>query len=358
MKEIVYVPIIKTADAEVRALENLSDSVSNIITPLLEFTRSRTTAKLKGGDILRKIKRLSDLYKDRLFFLDLTNDPNLTNAQIKELQSNENGYKNWTDFAVARKSDFSKFIPTIQISSENIATEDEHYARIRQQVAVLGANFDKLLYRIPIGYEFVARDITEISKHVPPNRLVCLLDAEYIPKDKASVYARNAIPIVQEFKKYSPDTIIIASTSFPKKPTQYGGESEGRMFLEEKIFFDKVKETEKRIVYGDYATIHPARNDQSGGNGWVPRIDMPTADEIFYFRDRKTKAEVTYADAYVRVAEKVVGTKDYQVVRKRIGGCWGIKQIEAAEFGLPQGLSPSYWISVRMNIHLSLTVTP
>ena len=103
MNEIIYVPIIKTADAEVRALENLSDAVRNMTTPLLEFTRSRTTAKLKRGDILRKVKRLSELFKERVFFLDLTNDPNLTNDQIKELQSNVNGYKNWTDFAVARK---------------------------------------------------------------------------------------------------------------------------------------------------------------------------------------------------------------------------------------------------------------
>ena len=222
----------------------------------------------------------------------------------------------------------------------------------------MGRNFEKLLYRIPIGYEFIARDMAEIGKHVPANRLICLLDAEYIPKDKAPIYARNAIPIIQEFKKYSPASIIIASTSFPKKPTQYGGESEGRMFLEERIFYKKIKETEKNIVYGDYATIHPARNDQSGGNGWVPRIDMPTADEVFYFRDRKTKAEATYANAYIRVAEKVAETKDYQGIRKKISGCWGIKQIESAESGLPQGLSPSFWISVRMNIHISLTVTP
>lgn len=355
MSKILYVPVIKTADAEVRALENLSETVTNKITPLLEFTRSRKSSKTTDGDIHRRVKRLAETFRNRACFFDLTTDPNLANDQIKDLQSNVAGYKNWTDFLLVYKKEFSKFIPTLQVSDENLDSEDEHYTRLRQQVKVLAANFDKILYRLPLGYEFVEKDMQEICMEIPAGRLICLVDAEYIPKDKASVYSANAISIVKQLSRFSPDKIVVAGTSFPKKPTQHRiDDTKGRMVLEEKVFYQNVTKTEKDVIYGDYATIHPFRNDQSGGNGWVPRIDMPTEDELFYFRDKKDKSEASYAGAYERVAEKVVATGDYRAVGKQLKNCWGLEQIDSAADGLPPGLSPSFWISVRMNIHISL----
>jgi len=197
----------------------------------------------------------------------------------------------------------------------------------------------------------------EICTEIPADRVVCLVDAEYIPKDKASVYSTNAVSIVKQLSKFSPDKIVVAGTSFPKKPTQHGSETEGRMALEEKLFYQNVTKTEKDVIYGDYATIHPFRNDQSGGNGWVPRIDMPTEDELFYFRDKKDKSESSYAGAYERVAKKVAETVDYRAVGKKLKDCWGLEQINSAAKGLPPGLSPSFWISVRMNIHISLVTS-
>jgi len=354
MKKITYVPVIKTADAEVRALENLTETATNKITPLLEFTRSRKSSKIADGDIHRRVKRLAETFKNRACFFDLTTDPNLTNDQIKELQSNAAGYKNWTDFLIEYKKDFSKIIPTLQISDENLDSEDEHYKRLKRQVEVLADNFDKVLFRLPLGYEFAEKDMQEISAKIPADRVVCLIDAEYIPKDKASVYSANAISLVKQLSKFSPGRIVVAGTSFPKKPTQHGTDTEGRMALEEKLFYQNVTSTEKGVVYGDYATIHPFRNDQSGGNGWVPRIDMPTEDELFYFRDRKGNSEASYAGAYERVAKKVAATGDYRTVGKQLKDCWGLEQIASAADGIPPGLSPSFWISVRMNIHMSL----
>lgn len=357
MSKIAYVPVIKTADAEVRALENLSEAVINKITPVFEFTRSRKSSKIVEGDIHRRVKRLAEIFKDRACFFDLTTDPNLTNSQIKELQSNAAGYKNWTDFLIAYKRDFSKIIPTLQISDENLNSEDEHYKRLKDQVKVLEANFDKVLYRLPLGYEFAEKDMQEICSEISADRVVCLIDAEYIPKDKASVYSTNAVLLIKQLSRFSPVKIVVAGTSFPRKPTQHGTDTEGQMPLEEKLFYQKVTKTEKDVIYGDYATIHPFRNDQSGGNGWVPRIDMPTEDKLFYFRDRKDKSEASYAGAYERVARKVKATEDYKNIRKKIKNCWGLDQINSAAEGLPEGLSPSFWISVRMNIHISLVAS-
>lgn len=357
MRTISYVPVIKTADAEVRAVENLSEAVKNSITPVLEFTRSRKSTKATEGDIYRRVNRLADTFKNRACFFDLTTDPNLANSQIKELQSNDSGYKNWTDFLIGCTKDFSEIIPTLQISDENLDSEDEHYKRLKRQVKVLADNFDKVLFRLPLGYEFAERDMQEICAEIPANRVICLIDAEYIPKDKASVYSANAVSLVRQLLKFSPHKIVAGGTSFPKKPTQHGTETEGRMPLEEKLFYQNVTRTEKSVVYSDYATIHPFRNDQSGGNGWVPRIDMPTQDELFYFRNRKDDSEASYAAAYERVAKKVISTGDYKTVCKQVKNCWGLEQIDEAADGVPPGLSPSFWISVRMNIHMSLVAS-
>lgn len=353
MKTISYVPVIKTADAEVRALENLAESVKDGIAPLFEFTRSRKSTKMTEGDIHRRVKCIAETFSDRLCFFDLTTDPNLSNDQIKDLQRNTGGYRNWTDFLLAKKKEFSKIIPTLQGSDENVADEAEHYRLLKQEIKVLADNFDTILYRFPLGYDFLDKDLEEIQKTIPFSRVVCLIDAEYIPKDKSGIYAANALSVVKQLLKISPSAVVVAGTSFPQKP-KYGGEEVGRMALEEKLLYQGVAKTEKGVVYGDYATIHPSRNDQSGGNGWVPRIDMPTNEELFYYRYRKEQSEETYAPAYERAARKVVATTDYRAVAKQLKGCWGVEQIKAASEGLPPGLSPSFWISVRMNIHMSL----
>ena len=77
---------LEKTDIEV---DNLSDLVKDGITPLFELTRSRTTRKLKEGDIFRRLAKLNEIFGDRRFFLDLTDDPNLSNKQIRRLHSNK-----------------------------------------------------------------------------------------------------------------------------------------------------------------------------------------------------------------------------------------------------------------------------
>ena len=84
---------------------------------------------------------------------------------------------------------------------------------------------------------------------------------------------------------------------------------------------------------------------------------MPTIeDTIFYYRLRKAGGEDRYDKAYIRVAKKVVSNDDYQRTKGFIGDCWGIEQIELAAARKPQKLSPSFWISVRMDIHIALRI--
>ena len=351
---ITYVPIIKTSDAEIRALENLSDKVKSSITPLLELTRSRTSKKMPEGDIRRRLQKLADFYADHEFILDLTTLPDLSNSQIKKLQSNENGYKSWVKFTKDILTYFPKMLPIIQINDEGVNDIEDHYQRLKTQVSELCKNFEFIVYRFPLVYEDYVEDLNEILEATDAKRIICVIDAEFIAQEKATSYVPTIIDCIEKLNAIGIEQAVLTSTSFPKNPIEFGEDEKGNYALEERRLYDLVLQQCPPLIYGDYATINPIRDVQAGGNGWVPRIDLPVNDRLIYFRDRRIKEfEETYAPAYTRVAKKVVSHPSFKNAKGNSGECWGIKQIQLAAEGNPQGLSPSFWISVRMNIHLS-----
>ncbi len=356
MKNISYAPIIKTSDAEIRGIENLDDDDKDGITPIFELTKSRKSKYLPQGDIYRRLEKLKDVFGARRFILDLTSDRNSINEQIEELQDNHGGYKNWIDFLILQKNDFPELIPTIQITDKGVKTEEELYNRVKVQVEALNRNFAEVAYRFPLEYEDFTTDLKHIIDNISKDKIICIVDAGFITQGKSGIYITKARSVIAEVKKFGIKNIILSATSFPRNPTQYGGEETGECQLEECLFYNGAREEKSNIsfIYGDYATINPIRSDQAGGNGWVPRIDMPTEDELFYYRSRKRKQELTYANAYTRVAHSVASDQRYKNIKKKIRDCWGIEQIELAAKGTPEGLSPSFWISVRMNIHITI----
>ena len=58
-----YVPIIKTGDAEIKAISNIDDNVQEFILPLFELTRGRKNQKEDEGKIAKKIQFLKALLK-------------------------------------------------------------------------------------------------------------------------------------------------------------------------------------------------------------------------------------------------------------------------------------------------------
>jgi hypothetical protein len=357
MTNIIYVPIIKTSEAEMRGVGNLLDSTKDFITPLFELTRSRASKNLERGDIFRRLEQLKDVFGEkRAFFLDLTSDLFNRNEQIDSLQDNRKGYKNWIDFLLDVKETFPGIMPVIQISDAGVSSESEFYGRIKQQVRVLDNEFGRIAYRFPMfNYDSFVKDLSEICSVIKSKKITVVVDGEFILRGMAEQYATKAIDILRQLKQFSLGPIVVAATSFPRNPTEYGDEETGEILLEEDELFDLLKgKVNSQLIYGDYATINPIRSPQAGGNGWVPRIDMPIKELIFYYRSRKSNVEKRYNPAYVRAAKRMVDDNRYTKTAKQIGDCWGIEQIEQAADGYPQGLSPSFWISVRMNVHITL----
>jgi len=353
MKDFAYLPIIKTGDAELRGIENLSKNIKDSMMPLFELTKSRKTPTMDEGDIYRRLQKIEEIYGKRPFILDLTGEPKLSNEQIRYLHDNNNGYKHWVAFLSSLKNRFPSVIPVVQISDEGINTAKEFYDRIKAQVKMLCDHFDLIAYRFSLWYEDFEKDLESIC-NVKSSNLVCIIDGGYIPQEKAGVYSTSAINVIKKMKVF-PVKMILAATSVPQNPIEHGEDDRGEYRLEEHFFYEEVKVGFKtKIIYGDYATIHPTRSSQAGGNGWVPRIDIPTKETIFYRRSRKDESEISYTEAYTRVAELIVENKRYKEVKRLIGDCWGTEQIEMAAQGLPPKLSPSFWISVRMNIHMTI----
>lgn len=357
MKNLLYIPIIKTGDAEMRGVENLSDDMKDKITPLFELTRSRRTKRLPMGDIFRRLRGIEDVFGERQFILDLHSE--LTNEQIEKLQESDNGYKNWIDFLLLCKEDFPKLIPTIQISDTGINTKAEYDTRLRRQIISLDKHFDYIVYRFPILYEYYEGDLEIICNAVSSKKIICIIDADFILQGKSNDNAQKAKNILQRLDNYKTIRKVgLSGTSFPKNPTEFGDEQTGEYALEEHLFFQNVVKltSNSTLIYGDYATINPFINDQAGGRGWVPRIDMPTESQLFYHRTRRGVRETTYVASYIKVARLMINDQRYRNVKRLIPNCWGIQQIELAAEGYPPGLSPSFWISVRMNIHMTLRI--
>lgn len=357
--KMLYVPVIKTGDAELRGLSNLNEKVKDSIFPIIELTRSRSSKKAVRGNIYRRIDQLIQSFGNRPFIVDLTSIQELINEQIEALLNSENGYKNWVDFVYRLQSQDIKILPTI-IVSEDINDSNELDKRLRVQVEKLAEKFEKVIYRFPISDLGYKNDLYAIHKTIDFRKnLICVLDSQFISQRKATVYSEKALATIRNLNNLGVSNIVLAATSFPNTSdfdNDFDGKQQDVFSLEEAKFFNLVQKglnaSDVKLIYGDYASINPIRNDQRGGRGWIPRIDFPTEDEVFYIRLRKGEGE--YSEAYSKVAKRLIQDKRYSMIKKRVGTCWGIEQIELAAEGLPPKLSPSFWISVRMNIHITL----
>lgn len=354
-----YIPIIKTGDAELRGVAQLTDSVKDAITPIFELTRSRKTAKLKEGSIFRRLDKLEEVFgTHRRFVLDITSDPLLCNSEIKGLQDSAQGYSNWCHFIITQKERFPEILPMIQISENEDLSLDENNRNLAEQVSLLKQNFPILFYRINIDDEIYEDDLEVITQALKgqTNSLVCCMDAVFIPREKAASFAQNiAKKIININNRFGIVHFSLAGTSFPQTVTQISAEDTADIFLEEVAFAQQVTDLLKQkdnitLIYGDYGSINQKRNDMIT-SGWIPRIDCPTKDLIFYYKKRRDGE--TYAQRYMEVATMVVRDPRFQQLRKQIE-CWGIDEIIYASENKPRGLAPSFWISVRLNIHISL----
>ncbi|WP_373705359.1 beta family protein [Porphyromonas loveana] len=348
-----YCVIVKTGDAELRAMQNLSEENLNKILPVVELTRGRAR-NIGTREEPRyaypydaKLKRLKEIFNGKQIALDVTSEESLSSQEIDKLFDCSDGYVNWIDLIRSLKKEGGRLIPAILMNYD----DEKFEINLEKQILNLSAEFRELMYRGSLYNEASVDDVRLICKYLPLDcELLIVLDCGWIPPASYNDPANACLDIIKQLKgilttiRYS---IAVCATTFPNNVSEIGDDVSDTFDLREIDLYELIKEMHPEIVYGDYGSINPVRNDQIVmARGWIPRIDVALERQIYYYRDRKGSRE--YSDTYTSVAKRVVTDPRFPSLE----GIWGICQIKNCALGDAPSSSPSYWISVRMNTHI------
>jgi hypothetical protein len=335
-----YVPIIKTMDAELRALENLDVSSLDRFVPLFELTKSRKTSKSPVGTIERRLAKIEEIYGDRPFILDLTPYEDQRNEEIESLVDDENNFDNWCTF-IESKAD-GNLIPVVHVY------DDSEEPEVAAQVVRLEDACGTVAFRMnPKNIEQVNFIEMILNNLGDRDNLIVVLDSGFVGQGDGIMNALMVSAALHRIDAvHNCPFYVVASSSFPSSVMASGYHEDkhgGEFNLEELLLYQALGDDFdlERIVYGDHASIHPTRNPIRGGT-WIPRVDVPLEESIIFRRFPREDG------GYARAAAAITLADEYDPI-----DCWGDDQIAAAAEGTPNGRSPSFWISVRMNIHLT-----
>ena len=346
-----YILVVKTGEAEIRTVENTNLETLGKVFPVIELTRGRKKTIDENTEIYpftNRLNRLKAGLKDQDVALDATSDGALTSPEIDELYEYGNGYEKWVDLVCGIKEEgcFKSITPALIMNFEDPSFEDN----LKKEIEQLSAQFDTLLYRNSIEDGYCYTDLPFILETLPQSKkLLVLIDCGYTPQAMENNVSQKLLKRIENFKNGLVDNrciLAFCATSFPNNISDIGGEDYDEFRISEVNMHKKIYERYPDVCYGDYGSINPKRNDTViMSRGWIPRIDVPLYEKVFYYRERRSKR--AYDVTYKEVAKKTVRDEKYP----RELGCWGCSQINYC-CTLPPSSSPNYWISVRMNIHI------
>lgn len=359
MTEFSYIPIIKTGDAELKALQNLDTRYKVKFTPVIELTRGRRSKKDVVGILQKRIDKLKEINLHR-FFIDLTSDSSLSSIEIDIKRSNKDNYKGWCDFCLSLKQFFPLICPVIQIE-EDIDYES-YLTGLANQIIFMQQHFDYLMFRIDsdnfINIVSDLKKLQETYANIDISKIFCMLDNKYIRHD--NIPTALIIKCCEVLASINIKNIVISSTSYPNSITEMLGTlpdgkiKEDTLPLYELKLYNRVKNDTKDInlIYSDYASVNPIRNDNIiMAKGWIPRIDLPYFEDMIIYREKRGTS--SYATRYKEIAASVYNSEEFSFVKKYYN-CWGVEEIEKAAAGAISGANITFWISVRVNIYLTM----
>ncbi len=349
INDVLYFPILKTTDAELKAFGHLDDVVKDKIIPIFELTRSRKSKKNMSRSINKRLESLETIVGNRPFVLDLTTEKLLSNEQIEDILNDfSGGFPLWVKLVKEQKEKGLNIIPVIHYDEQN--PED-----VKKEIEELFTVSDVLAFRVPVN-DAVLYLKTMVAMGVSLKKIILILDAAYQEpkdhKDKSGLFIETIDQLLKDFAGDMPQCIACAFSSFPDSVTKYGEDDKGVWPRYEKYTYLALKSKYNNVPglnlkYADYSSVHPYRYDTTGGQ-WIPRIDFIDADSMRYYRLRREDG------GYALVAQKVLADQNYLP----IGGlnAWGDNEIAVAGKGAPNGGAPSHWISVRINLYITRTL--
>ncbi len=335
-----YCPIIKTTAAELRGLANLSANVSAGILPIIELTRSRRSKHNPDGRIEKRIEQIEEILDERPFILDVTTQESMSNSQIDGmLHGAPGGFKEWVKWIKGMRERDLQVIPMIHHDPDCADGTKMEIDELRKVAPCLAFRADPFDAEMP-NYLALLQECMSLSD------VILILDAGYLSLslNKAGDYASYFDAALDRVEAVDPlKAVVCAFSSFPDSVTRknYGDDESGEFPVAELITHRRLQK--RRVVAGDYASVHPIRYNTGGGT-WIPRIDFIVNDNFHYHRYRREDG------GYVQAAQSVIGNPAYKAATPPT---WADNEIELASEGEPTGRSPLHWIAVRVNAYMS-----
>jgi Beta protein len=333
-----YVPIIRSRAAELKGLKELTPEVLDAILPVVEFTRSRRTAKNPGGSVRQSVTNVGEILGERPFIADLTSLESQQNSEVNDLLNDANNFGNWTTFALDVLP--AHAVPVVHLLDPFVPAE------FVAQLGALRDRFPQVALRFPAGYGYVQQAMAAcVAGGTSLDRVAVVLDAGFVTRSTAAAAATGLQTLLTDLTGLTPWFVSAASSSFPNSVVSAGGgDDTGAFPLIETSLHAALARQFPFLVYGDYAAIHP--EDFVGTvTNWVPRVDVMLGTEFYYYRYRRSDG------GYIRAASEAQA--DHRFVSLN---CWATRNIAAAAAGAPMGKSPSHWIASRLNFHVSRQV--
>lgn len=346
-----YVLIVRTGAAEIKAVENLNDAVFDDVLPLIELTRGRkkTIENSVSYPFESRLGKLAAKLRGKQVAFDVTSDEELSCTETDRFYNYANGYEYWVEFLQSLKQEciFSEIVPTLITNYE-----DEHFEEnYRKEIQALLEEFGVILYRCSIDNEDCYEDLDIIQKELGNKKMYILIDCGYMAQAMQNNVAEKCKVRIQNIHNLLSCNydIIICGTSFPNNISDIGNDASDTFRISEVDVFESCYGVDDTVVYGDYGSINPKRNDGIiMARGWIPRIDVPLVNSIFYYRQRRPKGESKYSSTYQEVAKRVLKDQRFPYMLDT----WGTSMIKQCAKVVVPSSSPSFWISVRMNIHV------
>ena len=350
----LYMPVIKLGEAESRALKEFDDHIVGNIIPIIEITRGRGLPERKDSTkklvekypFGKRFDSVCKVFRDREVCLDLTSDSKLSNTEIDSLYDPSNGYINWISFLNKQKDNFSVVWPSVIFNYD----DDNFEKNISHQIRSLVNQFGCVMYRCSLFDEGCYYDLDIIKKECGNcENIMIVVDCGYVQQALVDDFFNKIKARINNIQnKFKISNIVVTGTSYPNNISQIGKDDTDVFLMSMVAIHSMLIENGYSFNYSDYAGIAVRRNDDIVmANGWVPRIDVPLENKFYYYRKRKGK-EGTYANAYEYVAKEHLRDARFPSHMNN----WGTQAIVEAAKGRPPKVIPSFWISVRMVIHI------
>lgn len=333
----LYTPIIRTRDAELQGFSQLSDVIKDRLLPVVEYTKSRRSARNRDGAVAKCVERIESALGGRPYVADVTTMSSLSNAETERLLDQDNNFRAWRTFVSTVLG--ANCVPVVHLTDPL----DEDCVRAQCSTFARRASGEMAL-RVPAGYPHLATVMAIMLDELGSLEGVLLIcDNEYVTKHSLMTAQILSMGTLSQGQRFGGR--VVAASSFPSSVVlpDYGGDAYGKFDLQEVALSDAVKIVSglESVLHGDYALIHPA--DFAGVvTNWVPRVDVPLDRTVYYHRYRRDKG------GYEEAAEEAFNDSDYVPLP-----CWGHDNIASAASGTVLGRSPAHWIGVRVNFHIT-----